>query len=923
MKKIKYIILLFMLISNLFADTIKFKQGWNFLGFGNNSVNFDNDELLSSPEKIKIIWQYDNISKSWLVYSQDDDISQQIQSNNIATKSTLASGNGAWILANSDFDYTFNQSSGSNYDTTIYEGWNLLSNLENNSADLNNEVFKYNDYIWLYRDGNWHLKNNISQTVPSNINQLEGINSNEAFWIYAKNGLKSDSNQTLPYSLNTEDYYGQWECPTASQYGKIFIDSSKSIFSDFTPITSDYIKLKSPYYCDAIRLGASKIKVTANIEDITTNLARKLYDFTGIGDIAFILQNLNDESIKASGEINSNGDVVIDDLPNGDYKLEVVDKNNFDDIKLAYNNIKISNKEENLGNFKIVPKTSYNLKSEIIMDDDILYAKTAPFFEEGVLRIHNLSDVEVSNLSASISSDDNFFELSLNNSSIYDTVTDKISTLYNIDSIGSNSYIDIPIKIKFTSSITNRVLDDFDDNEKNTTINVTVNNLWNDSHKLRIHREEVYVQIKVSEGGSVFGYYMDPITNKPITISNQLSVAIPSSNTESIFMLSSSSNTKYSVYFQYNWQDYTDTKLDEPIWKNIHEPNNNEDEAKTIYYNQIITSYINSGDTDFWKLSFNKTVPYIPDQWMETYIGVAVGTKIGTIQAPIEQFSDFNKCYISGDGEEYFSIDNSGNVYIKKVLDQNAKDRYSLDLFVENDTGIRQTNIYISIDKSQSVPYISGLDININDDLSIGTVIGSIEVWEDGNSDIISFSLEGDDSSYFSIDNSGNVLLNKDLDFDKDPFSYKFSAVVTNGIGSAYSDIKIKLYPSGDTFIDKNTGLMWQNEDSEPIYKPWLEEYSINGTPYTEYPAIEYCNNLNLGGYTNWRLPTIEELRTIFDATKEESFYVIDGVRGLDGSCWTSSEISENSIYAIDFRNGYEFYQYTAAGSYSIVKCVR
>ena len=52
---------------------------------------------------------------------------------------------------------------------------------------------------------------------------------------------------------------------------------------------------------------------------------------------------------------------------------------------------------------------------------------------------------------------------------------------------------------------------------------------------------------------------------------------------------------------------------------------------------------------------------------------------------------------------------------------------------------------------------------------------------------------------------------------------------------------------------DNVTGLMWQKA-------------TATGT-YTWQQAVDYCNNLSLGGYTDWYLPTIRELSTLVDSS--------------------------------------------------------
>ena len=99
------------------------------------------------------------------------------------------------------------------------------------------------------------------------------------------------------------------------------------------------------------------------------------------------------------------------------------------------------------------------------------------------------------------------------------------------------------------------------------------------------------------------------------------------------------------------------------------------------------------------------------------------------------------------------------------------------------------------------------------------------------------------------------------------------------------------------TWYDETTGLMWQNPPVE-------EKESWNG-------AKGYCNSLELGGYQDWHLPTIGELRTLIrscPATEgggscnieegdclahscmNESCYgcTSDGGPGVEGMYWSS-----------------------------------
>lgn len=101
--------------------------------------------------------------------------------------------------------------------------------------------------------------------------------------------------------------------------------------------------------------------------------------------------------------------------------------------------------------------------------------------------------------------------------------------------------------------------------------------------------------------------------------------------------------------------------------------------------------------------------------------------------------------------------------------------------------------------------------------------------------------------------------------------------------GVNFADGRIKCYPMGDgqfnktyyvryvrgpegyaenvfttnnngTISDEATGLMWQQQDSN------------KGMDWES--ALNYCENLSLAGYTDWRLPTAKELHSIVDYSR-------------------------------------------------------
>ena len=105
---------------------------------------------------------------------------------------------------------------------------------------------------------------------------------------------------------------------------------------------------------------------------------------------------------------------------------------------------------------------------------------------------------------------------------------------------------------------------------------------------------------------------------------------------------------------------------------------------------------------------------------------------------------------------------------------------------------------------------------------------------------------------------------------------------------------------------DTKTGLMWARRD--------------NGENINWAEAKAYCENYRGGGYTNWRMPTENELAGLYDKSKSRpvactSYYNIHVTTELiDMNCywyWASEENSPNAA-GFNFDNGVRTWQHQA-----------
>lgn len=92
------------------------------------------------------------------------------------------------------------------------------------------------------------------------------------------------------------------------------------------------------------------------------------------------------------------------------------------------------------------------------------------------------------------------------------------------------------------------------------------------------------------------------------------------------------------------------------------------------------------------------------------------------------------------------------------------------------------------------------------------------------------------------------------------------------------------------TWEDSSTGLTWAVEDS--------------GSDLNWNQADAYCRGLNLGGNTDWRLATIEELEALFDRSLKKQYKVKGPINLQSANVWSGSKNSLGDSWLFNFGYG-------------------
>jgi len=107
----------------------------------------------------------------------------------------------------------------------------------------------------------------------------------------------------------------------------------------------------------------------------------------------------------------------------------------------------------------------------------------------------------------------------------------------------------------------------------------------------------------------------------------------------------------------------------------------------------------------------------------------------------------------------------------------------------------------------------------------------------------------------------------------------------------------LKVINGDKVVIDHATGLMWYQNGSDNyikwnVVKQWVRDLNSRGH----------------AGYSDWRLPTVEEAASLLESSKSNGLYIDHIFSNKQELIWTGDEYGSESAWGVHFGSGLVFW---------------
>jgi hypothetical protein len=123
-------------------------------------------------------------------------------------------------------------------------------------------------------------------------------------------------------------------------------------------------------------------------------------------------------------------------------------------------------------------------------------------------------------------------------------------------------------------------------------------------------------------------------------------------------------------------------------------------------------------------------------------------------------------------------------------------------------------------------------------------------------------------------------------------------------------------------FLRKSNGIVVDTQTK----LEWQDSYAKNGDKVVLMKwdeAKAYCDALDLGGKTDWRLPNVEALSSIADISRVDPAVADGFIKTVSLAYWTSTENESDKKEALTIFFDYAYESTSSKNETQYVRCVR
>jgi PKD repeat protein len=217
-------------------------------------------------------------------------------------------------------------------------------------------------------------------------------------------------------------------------------------------------------------------------------------------------------------------------------------------------------------------------------------------------------------------------------------------------------------------------------------------------------------------------------------------------------------------------------------------------------------------------------------------------TNVGSLSVSDIDSTSLTVTIIEGDSNSAFAINNSGSLTVNdgSQLDFETKSTYTLTVQVSDGALTDVAQVVISLTDINEAPEISDQTFDIDEDASNGDTVDQVTA-SDQDNDTLTFSITGGNTdNIFSIDNSGNILIDDNTNLNHEATdSYNLTVQADDSELTATATITIDINDINETpTIEGDTFSLPENSNNGTA----VGSISVNDQDEGDVPTVTIIN---------------------------------------------------------------------------------